>query len=334
MSEYKINDLYSIQTNKILGTGSFSTVYLGAYKNNKNNMNIAIKLIKNNELIQDECVTLNLIKSNPHPNIVSCLDIITKLTNTYIILEYCDSGDLRDILTKPIKEEYAKMYFLQLTSGLKYLYNLKICHRDLKPRNILLTNKKKILKIADFGFAYLNKENEELQNKNKIINCGSPLYMAPEMLTNNNNYNKTQTDLWSVGIILYEMLFNAHPFSKCTNIDELKEAFKFINLIIPPINTKNTQISSECINLLKLLLQKDYTKRITWDDYFDHEWLDGYDDENKNKDINITKVGTPDLHIKNKLLLPPLKLNNLEIIDDYYNVSKVFEFDLDLDLKN
>ena len=318
---------YTIYKNKLLGAGSFSKVYLGEIKSN--NIKIAIKIINNSDLIKSELDILNIIKNNPHQNIISCIDIVTNINNTNIIFEYCDSGDLRELLKKPIKEDYVKFYFLQLASALKHLHILKIQHGDIKPRNILLTNKKKILKLADFGFSSINKPPDIL--------CGSPLYMAPEMLTNN-SYNK-QTDLWSIGIIMFEMLFSFHPFSKCANLDELKEAISKTNLIIPPINTKNTNISDECTDLLKMLLQKSCNKRITWDSFFDHIWLFGFEENNTS---NIINSGTPDLHIRGSSighigLPPPPVLNNkseyidknIKIIDNYYDTLSEDVFTLE-----
>ena len=162
-------DNYEIYKNKELGRGSFSIVYLGKYTgpdNNiiKNNKEVAIKKIKmknifynhslkSKEILNEEIKIMEMIKYNPHPNIVGCFDIIEIQMMIYIILEYCDSGDLRKILKKPIIEKYAQFYFTQLVNGLKYLDKHEIIHRDIKPKNILLTNNRKILKIADFGFA-------------------------------------------------------------------------------------------------------------------------------------------------------------------------------------
>ena len=184
-----------------LGRGSFSVVYLGVYDgptNNyiKNGTKVAIKIIKTvnitqkaKSILEDEIYIMNLIKSDPHPNIVGCFDVIKTTNETYIIMEYCDSGDLKGILKFPIKEKYTQFYFCQLANGLKFLDKHNIIHRDIKPKNILLTNNRRTLKIADFGFAKKTKANSMHESI-----CGSPLYMAPEIMNNNtynnnNNYN-------------------------------------------------------------------------------------------------------------------------------------------------
>lgn len=264
-----------------LGRGSFSIVYSGLYigpdnKFVKCNTKVAIKVIKTTnlnkkalEILDEEISIMEMIKHNPHFNIVRCFDVIRKDYELYIIMEYCDSGDLRNILRKPIKEKYAQFYFGQLTNGLRYLDKHFIIHRDIKPKNILLTNNRRILKIADFGFAK-RFENKSLHE----TICGSPLYMAPEIM-NSNIYNN-QTDLWSIGMILYEMLYGNHPFATCKTIPELKETISKTTIEIPPTNTKNKDVSDNCISLLKQLLQKQVNERISWSNFFNHPWVNIY----------------------------------------------------------
>jgi serine/threonine protein kinase len=302
----KIND-YEIYNDRLLGEGSFSFVYLGRYigqhkKNIKNNTTVAIKILKSSKLIimpkiKDEIKIMKIIKNDPHPNIVGCHDIIEKNDMIYIILEYCDSGNLKDIIRRPIKEKYVQFYFSQLKNGLKYLEKYNILHRDIKPKNILLTNNKKILKIADFGFS--------TEHSNNILHetiCGSPLYMAPEIIEKT-AYNN-QIDLWSIGMILYEMLYGEHPFEECRSITELRNLINK-NIKIPPSDNLNMDISNECISLLKKLLQKDVNIRINWGDFFDHPWLNVFDTTSKSpskmdeyqKQICSTSIGSLNIEI-------------------------------------
>ena len=189
------------------------------------------------------------------------------------MLEYCDSGDLRGIMKRPIKESFTKFYFSQLANGLKYLDSHNIIHRDIKPKNILLTNSRRVLKIADFGFAKQSKEQDLYETM-----CGSPLYMAPE-ITGHNYYTK-QTDLWSIGMMLYEMLYNFHPFHKCKSLPELRNRIDDTKIDIPAYDENNEvingNVSDECLSLLKKLLQKDVKERITWDEFFSHPWINQY----------------------------------------------------------
>ncbi len=347
-----------------LGRGSFSIVYIGInYLDQdyiKKGDKVAIKVIKTRNLTQkaidileDEISIMNLIKHNPHPNIVHCYDVIRTQTEVFIIMEYCDSGDLMSIIRRPIKEKYAQFYFCQLANGLKYLDTHSIIHRDIKPKNILLTNNRRVLKIADFGLA---KRISDVSLHETV--CGSPLYMAPEIM-NNNPYNN-QTDLWSIGMILYEMLYGAHPFEKCKSVPELKDQLMKTHIQIPPPDTLNKDVSPVCISLLKNLLQKKVTQRINWDEFFKHPWVTNYqytqqnEYENKLYSVSIgslaespSKIPIPQLYQKPKSAtsLPVLKnprLESLTIIEDFYDkIDKndkrddqlIFQFDDDSEKK-
>ena len=315
--------------NNFLGKGTFSKVYKGQCIGN--NKEVAVKIIKTKniklktlKILEDEIKIMNIIQENPHPNIVECYDVIRDNNVIYIIMEYCDSGDLRSILGKPIKEQYTKFYFSQLANGLKYLDNINIIHRDIKPRNILLTHKRRVLKIADFGFA---KQGDEISLYDTI--CGSPLYMAPEIMRQN-SYNN-QTDLWSIGMILYEMLFGFHPFERCRNITELNTKIKDEVIEVPPKDTKNKEISQECLELLNMLLQKDVKNRVTWYQFFNHNWFDGYkyiipvrkennigDYEKQICSVSVGSLATRDQ--KEYFLRPNVKFEIIEnYIDDQTN---------------
>ena len=213
-----------------------------------------------------------------HRYIVKIHDVIldTQLNNIYFVMDYYENGDLAKFLNKkPLKEKFARKYIKQLSEGLKYLLENKIVHRDLKPQNILLSNNYDI-KITDFGFA-------TYYNDNTIINtlCGSPMYMAPEIITRN-GYNH-KSDLWSVGIILYEMIHGYTPFDVTNFIDLIKE-IKKTNIEI------NYQVSDECKSLILSLCKVNPQERIEWNLFFKHKWFDNdeiMEDENKLLDIDF-----------------------------------------------
>jgi len=322
-----------------LGRGSFSIVYIGINQLDqdyiKKGSKVAIKVIRTHhltqkaiEILEDEISIMNLIKNNPHPNIVQCYDVIRSTNEVYIIMEYCDSGDLATIIKRPIKEKYAQFYFCQLANGLKYLDAHSIIHRDIKPKNILLTNNRKVLKIADFGLA---KKIIDISLHETV--CGSPLYMAPEIM-NNNPYNN-QTDLWSIGMILYEMLYGAHPFEKCKSVPELKDKVRTTQIQIPPPDTMNKDVSPICLSLLSNLLQKKVVNRINWDEFFTHPWVINYqytqpnEYENKLYSVSIgslaespSKIPVPIMYTKTQSKPQAIKNSRLEtltIIDDFYD---------------
>ena len=258
---------------KEIGRGSFSTVYKGINQNN--NEEVAIKKINNKGLTKMRGYIdkeIHLMKNLNHRNIVKLYDVLYDFNNTdevYLILEYCCNGNLTTFLgCNGIDENMAKNYLRQLSEGLKYLKENNISHRDLKPQNILI-NKENILKIIDFGFA---KSIESCNIADTF--CGSPLYMAPEILT----YKKytDQADLWSVGVILYELLTGYTPFC-ASNIYDLVDKIKNNEVIIP----NYINLSSECKHILFSLLQKDPRNRISWKEFYFHPWFKNYDEIDK-----------------------------------------------------
>ena len=278
MSTFILDDY--IVDKKRIGKGSFSTIYKGYHKFNKRNYAIKEVSVDNIKNIKDNIKReFNLMKKLNHPNIVKLHNVIldNKYDNIYLVLDYYKNGDLSKFLDKrPLKELYSQKYMIQLKDGLEYLYNNNIIHRDLKPQNILL-NECYDLKIADFGFARYFDNDNLIQTL-----CGSPMYMAPE-ISRKKKYD-TKSDLWSVGIILYEMLTGVPPFKAKNLIDLLKKIDKMKTIVIP----KKFVVSQPCLDLLNRLLQKEPDKRITWDDFFQHDWLKkNYVLENENNLMNI-----------------------------------------------
>lgn len=316
METFVINN-FRINKKKI-GKGSFSSVYKGVNLINKRN--VAIKKIKSNliskmqKYIERE---IKVMKKLKHKNILELYEVIYKNNNIYLVLEYCQYGDLSVFLKKNrLNEKEVKFFLYQIVSGLKYLHSHNIFHRDLKPQNILV-DKDYNLKITDFTFAKENMENNLSQTM-----CGSPLYMAPEIL-NYQEYNN-KTDLWSIGIIMYEMLIGYPPY-KAKNIANLVKNIKQREVIIP----KNINLTSVCKHLLFSLLEKNPKKRLSWDDLFNHIWFENC--KNKTKlfnqfdiDINLkcNKIGSLSksdtyLYLKKKKNIHIFsKKDNIQIIDE------------------
>ena len=145
-----------------------------------------------------------------HPNIIKFKEIIKDKKNDYyhIIMEYADDGDLNEkIKTRKtfFQEDIILNYFIQICLGLKYIHEHKIIHRDLKTQNIFITKKKEI-KLGDFGIAKNLKKT--LDKAHTII--GTPYYFSPELI-NNEPYDY-KTDIWSLGIVLYELCCLKLPF--------------------------------------------------------------------------------------------------------------------------
>tara|TARA_Y100001958_G_C21224429_1_gene549790 strand:+ start:32 stop:1312 length:1281 start_codon:yes stop_codon:yes gene_type:complete len=302
-----INSKYNISEINI-GHGSFSTVYLG---NNKIfGFDVAIKKInkkKINSLQENFKNDIEIMKKLSHPHIVKTFDILEDPNYIFIALEYCKNGTLHSFLNKrPLKEEHVKKFGSQITSALKYLFELKILHRDLKPQNILLDYQNNI-KLTDFDFAKIINDD----NLFKTI-CGTPLYMAPEIIKYKKYNNKS--DLWSLGIILYQMITGKHPYKAKTHF-ELVKKIESEHIVIP----KKFDISKECFNLIHSLLQKEEKYRLDWEELFTHPWI-----LSSNYFIDYSKNN---LDINNNIF------NNVDFIDNVKNVNTSNKLDLS-DIEN
>ena len=245
---------------KKIGKGSFSSVYQGL--DTLENKFVAIKKIKCSNLkpkiikyFENE---IEIMKRCYHPNIITLYESVRIHQRIYLIMEFCEKGDLSCILRKKKQpEETVRKYMKHLFLGLRYLEKKGIIHRDLKPQNILLNNEG-ILKIIDFGFAKYTGDDLS------TTMCGSPLYMAPEVLYHKGYCNKA--DLWSLGIIMYQMINGSTPF-KAENLQELIGYMKHNDIPWPK------DISYSCLTLLQGLLQKDAKKRVTWESLERHSWF-------------------------------------------------------------
>ena len=270
---------YRIITKTPIGKGGFSIVYkaVDRFDNVYAIKCIPLEKIKHNT--DKFLLELDISMKMKHQNIVKSFDIFKTNKNWYIVCEYCDNGTLSDII-KTMNMDYierelnCKKYLTQLKNALKYLYRNNIVHRDLKPTNILISgkNSNETLKLADFGFSrYFSAEDNDplIQQKNDFMMtsfCGTPMYMAPELLCNR-KYT-TKADLWSFGVIMYEMLYGVNPYNYPKSISNLLELMKTQEIVFKDV------YSNECLSLMKSLLQIDVNKRINWENFFKHPWFD------------------------------------------------------------
>nr|XP_020729313.1 serine/threonine-protein kinase ULK3 isoform X2 [Odocoileus virginianus texanus] len=252
-----------------LGSGTYATVYK-AYAKKDTREVVAIKCVAKKSLnkasVENLLTEIEILKGIRHPHIVQLKDFQWDSDNIYLIMEFCAGGDLsRFIHTRRIlPEKVARVFMQQLASALQFLHERNISHLDLKPQNILLSSlEKPHLKLADFGFAQHMSPRDE-----KHVLRGSPLYMAPEMVCQR-QYD-ARVDLWSVGVILYEALFGQPPFAS-RSFSELEEKIRSNRVIELPLRP---QLSQDCRDLLQRLLERDPSRRISFQDFFAHPWVD------------------------------------------------------------
>ncbi|OSX57354.1 hypothetical protein POSPLADRAFT_1067833 [Postia placenta MAD-698-R-SB12] len=238
-----------------LGTGSFATVYRGYHE--QTHQQVAIKTVSraglSPKLFDNLQGEIEILKSLQHRHITRLLDIVRAERNIYLIIEFCGGGDLSNYIKKRgrvegleyvpspgaaptyyahprtggLDEIVVRSFLRQLARALKFLRQRNLIHRDIKPQNLLLNSPAPddlarghplgvpLLKIADFGFARPLPSAMMAETL-----CGSPLYMAPEILRGD-KYD-AKADLWSVGTVLYEMAVGKPPFRASNHIELLK----------------------------------------------------------------------------------------------------------------
>ncbi|KAJ9694801.1 hypothetical protein PVL29_010332 [Vitis rotundifolia] len=209
-----------------IGSGSFSVVWHARHR--VHGTEVAIKEIvtgRLNKKLQESLMSeIFILKKIYHPNIIRLHDIIEVPGKIHLVLEYCRGGDLSMYIQSCVRvpEATAKHFMQQLAAGLQVLRDNNLIHRDLKPQNLLLStnDNNSVLKIADFGFA------RSLQPRGLAETlCGSPLYMAPEIMQLQ-KYD-AKADLWSVGAILFQLVTGRTPFTGNNQIQVFFFFFSF-----------------------------------------------------------------------------------------------------------
>ena len=289
------NTFYDYHKIKLLGQGSFGTVYL--VKNKKLNNYFAMEIIEkssNDEEKEDEIKNeINILRKLDHPNILKINDFFSTKKEYFLITEFCPEGELFYEIKNfaPFDEALAGWYMKQILSAVNYCHKSKIIHRDLKPENILIYQRNKkgfnSIKIIDFGTAILfNKKDKNL--------AGSIYYLAPEIISKNRKYTE-KCDIWSCGIIMYILLTGKPPFNGDSDEEILKKILQnHLDLEKYPWSV----ISLKAKDLIKKLLETDTKKRITAEEALNHEWF-------KCKQVNtqetsgLFKVKNPDLLLNN-----------------------------------
>ncbi|GAB4822348.1 hypothetical protein N2152v2_009394 [Parachlorella kessleri] len=252
-----------------IGSGSFAIVWKARHR--LTGQESAIKEIAldklNSKLRQSLESEVSILKRINHDNIVKLLEVFEEKSKLYLIMEYCAGGDLAHYIRahKRVPEAVAQHFMQQLAAGLREMWSHHLVHRDLKPQNLLLEGPGPLarLKIADFGFA----RNLQPQGLAETL-CGSPLYMAPEIL----HFHKydAKADLWSVGAILFELVAGRPPFNGANQFQLLRNIERG-EARLP--DSVASQLSLPCRQLIHALLRRNPVERISFEEFFRHPFL-------------------------------------------------------------
>ncbi|XP_007246058.2 serine/threonine-protein kinase ULK2 isoform X2 [Astyanax mexicanus] len=259
----------------LVGHGAFAVVFKGRHKK-KTDWDVAIKSINKKNLSKSQILLgkeIKILKELQHENIVALYDVQETPNFVFLVMEYCNGGDLADYLQAKgtLREDTLRVFLQQIAAAMRILNSKGIIHRDLKPQNILLsyTGRKKSsingirIKIADFGFArYLQS------NMMAATLCGSPMYMAPEVIMSQ-NYD-AKADLWSIGTVIYQCLVGKPPF-QANSPQDLRMFYEKNKTLVPNIPRET---SPQLTDLLLGLLQRNQKDRMDFDTFFSHPFLE------------------------------------------------------------
>jgi len=249
---------------RLIGLGTYSEVY---EVENKNGEPFAIKIIskrQNKELIRGELEAMQLLK---HTNIVSATELFESDNHVFVVMPYCDGGDLLDELNEhgSFSENKFREIFKQIIEALSYAHSEGWIHRDIKPENILISDNGKVL-ITDWGFAC--KWNEETYIYRSY---GSLLYSSPEIVQGK-KYKGPEVDCWSLGCVLYTCIAGTLPFTRERAFDS-DEILR--RNIITSNYPENTNFSAELRDLISQMLDESRNTRITIEEIKKHAWMQG-----------------------------------------------------------
>jgi serine/threonine protein kinase len=268
----KYRDIYDhFEIFKLLGKGHFGEVRQGVDRKTKEY--VAIKIIDKDRLKHDEveCIRMEaeVQRYCHHKNILKLIDNFESYSTIYIVLEYLTGGNLTRFLIRQdeiLSDKKAKTIIYQIAKGVKYLSDLGIMHRDLKPDNIMLSSRDEncVIKIVDLGLSRI------VGNKTKVYDTfGTLAYVAPEVV-HKTGYNK-EVDIWSLGIIIYYVLSGKLPFEDCRlDFKKISSQLTWKLLDFPP------NIFSHASPFALDLIQKcvtEQSKRITIERFLDHPWF-------------------------------------------------------------
>ena len=240
----KINDRYEII--KLIGEGGMANVYL-AYDTILER-NVAVKVLRG-DLADDEKFVRRFQRealsasSLSHPNIVEMYDVGEDNGNFYIVMEYIDGQTLKQLIKKRghLTVPEAIDIMLQLTDGLAHAHDSYIIHRDIKPQNIMIEDNGRI-KITDFGIA-MALNSTQLTQTNSVM--GSVHYLPPEQA--NGKGSTVKSDIYSLGILMYELLTGSVPFKGDTAVEI---ALKHMKEKIPSVRKQNPTIPQSVENII------------------------------------------------------------------------------------
>ena len=241
---------------KKLGTSSHSSVYLA--EREATGVKMVLKVLRQIPDVNEESIAAfdrflqeyEMIAGIDHPNIVKIFDLGVADDHAHIAMEYLDAGDLRQRIGERIIAAAAVKYLRETASALSRIHEVGILHRDLKPGNVMLRRDNSIA-LIDFGLAKRLRLQMEITGSGEIF--GTPYYMSPEQ--GHGNPVDERSDIYSLGVIFYEMLTGQKPFHADTAMGII---YKHARAPIPLLPARLAEYQA----LLNMMLAKDPEDRL------------------------------------------------------------------------
>ena len=264
--------VYSDQS--LLGAGVFGRVYKGYHIHDKTTpyaiKQISLQVIpeRMEGLIKSINREVKVLSKISHDNIVKFKDFLLTNNNIYVVTEFCNRKNLEELMIRKgsLKVRNALVIVSHIADAMAYLNKQDIIHRDLKPANILIHDH--IAKVADFGLARMVNDSTISLTEG----VGTPLYMAPEVYEGTYLENKFKCDVWSLGMILYEMIFGNLPWrgkSEYMHFEEIRtKSLKF---------PKGHNVHKLVLDLIAKMLEKDPEERIDFENILNHKAFSLFD---------------------------------------------------------
>ena len=252
---------------RVLGKGGFAKCY--EFINTETKKITAAKVIPKKSLVKSRAKQkliseIKIHKSLHHQNIVHFEHYFEDTENVYLLIEICTNQTLNELLKrrKKLSELEVQCYAIQIIRALKYLHSHRVIHRDLKLGNLFI-NEKMEIKIGDFGLA----TKLEFDGERKRTVCGTPNYIAPEILEGKSGHSY-EVDIWSLGVIIYTLIIGKPPF-ETNNVKETYKRIKMDYYSFP----ENAIISEPAKELIQSILVLDPSKRPSLDEILNSDFF-------------------------------------------------------------
>lgn len=253
---------------ELLGRGGFASCH--RVIDVENNRQLAAKVIEKAGLTKSRAKQklmseIKIHKSMHHENVVGFEHFFEDAKNVYLLLEVCNNRTLGEMLRrrKRLHELECQCLLRQICRGLEHVHDSKVVHRDLKLGNLFLNDQMQV-KIGDFGLA----AEIEYTGQHRQTLCGTPSFIAPEIIQACNEGHSYEVDIWSLGAILYTLLVGQAPFD-CENIKSTYQRIKSGRYGYP----EDVRLSSQVQDLIAKMLKQDPLDRPTIPEILSHPWM-------------------------------------------------------------